>query len=528
MINGPLTRPRRVAVSTCLLVSSLFSAVGRAGDWTTFGHDPQRSGWAFEENQISPENVSQLALSWTRKLPAEPYSLNALTAPVVATGISTRNGTRTVTYVAGTLGTIFALDAETGDELWKQTLQAFLTPRKLGYQTTFLCPSGITATPVIDKSRNLLFVLSAEGSLLGFDLGSGRRRYGPVHWTAPFSKNWSLNLVGNRIYTTLSQGCGKGTSGFYSIDISDPHRPDIRQLLLSNTDTAGIWGRGGPIAGDNGRVYGSTADGKFDPIAGDYSNSVVSASLDTLDRLDYFLPSNWLALQRRDLDLGSASPVFFGWRNRKLVASATKESVLYLLDAESPGGGDHQTPLFASPLLGNEKGECCTGLGVWGGLSTARDESGQTWLFVPMGGPPAPQTPAFPLSYGATTHGSVMAFKVVPAPASGNPMLEPAWISTDVDIPDPIAIANGVVFVLGTGENARQAGGEAGRLKNTSQPVLHAFDMKTGKELYQSGSTIKSWVHFSGLAIAEGRVFLVDHDSNVYSFAVPKKVPAKP
>ena len=46
-----------------------------------------------------------------------------------------------------------------------------------------------------------------------------------------------------------SQGCGTGVSGVYSLDVHDPHHPVVRQALLSNTDTAGIWGRGGPIIG---------------------------------------------------------------------------------------------------------------------------------------------------------------------------------------------------------------------------------------------------------------------------------------
>ena len=58
--------------------------------------------------------------------------------------------------------------------------------------------------------------------------------------------------------------------------------PVIRQMLLSNTDTAGIWGRGGPVIGNNGKIYGGTADGRFNPIAGDYSNSVVAVSLKDL------------------------------------------------------------------------------------------------------------------------------------------------------------------------------------------------------------------------------------------------------
>ena len=429
---------------TLILFSMLWA------DWTTFGHDPQRSGWAAEETKLTRENVGTLVLKWKAKVPNEAYSLSALTAPVVAS-----MGGKTMVYVAGIGGTVFALDGDTGAQVWSRTFKYRIQPGKGGYQGTFLCPNGITATPVIDKAARILYVIAADGALYGLDLTTGEIRYGPVQFVASYAKAWSLSLVDGVVYTTLSQGCGAGLSGFYGIDVRDRHQATVHQLLLSNTDTAGIWGRGGPVIGDNGRVYGSTADGTFDPAAGDYSNTVMSAKLPNLDHMDYYLPLNWNALRKRDLDLGSASPVYFGWKNKRLVASGTKESVVNLLDADSLGGADHQTPLYKSPLLGNENGICCSGLGIWGGLSTARDLQGQTWLYVPMGGPPASTAPEFPMKNGDTPHGSIMAFKVV---GDETPKLEAAWISGDIDIPDPPVIANGIVFVLATGENAGAEG----------------------------------------------------------------------
>jgi outer membrane protein assembly factor BamB len=113
-----------------------------------------------------------------------------------------------------------------------------------------------------------------------------------------------------------------------------------------------------------------------------------------------------------------------------------------------------------------------------------------------------------------------MAFKVVSDSKTRNPVLEPGWISEDFDLPDPVVIANGVIFGLSNGENADQRGAESRRLFNTHPAVLRALDSKTGKELFNSGSSMTSWVHFSGLAIADGRVFTVDHDSNVYCFGL--------
>jgi hypothetical protein len=113
-----------------------------------------------------------------------------------------------------------------------------------------------------------------------------------------------------------------------------------------------------------------------------------------------------------------------------------------------------------------------------------------------------------------------MAFKVAGDPKTRNPVLEPAWISGDFNLPDPVVIANGVVFALSNGENADQRGSESKRFLNTRPAVLKALDARTGKELYNSGAAITAWVHFSGLAIADGRVYAVDHDSNVYCFGL--------
>lgn len=54
----------------------------------------------------------------------------------------------------------------------------------------------------------------------------------------------------------------------------------------------------------------------------------------------------------------------------------------------------------------------------------------------------------------------------------------------------------------------------------THPAELLALDARTGKLLYRSGDSMKIWVHFSGLAVADGRVYAVDHSSKVYSFGI--------
>ena len=61
------------------------------------------------------------------------------------------------------------------------------------------------------------------------------------------------------------------------------------------------------------------------------------------------------------------------------------------------------------------------------------------------------------------------------------------------------------------------------KTSNTRPVVLSALDVKTGQELYNSGNAMTGWVHFSGLALADGLVFTVDHDSTVYCFGLKGK-----
>ena len=518
------------AVRQTLILLLIFPTPVPSADWPTFGHDPQRSGCTVEEDTLKPGNMAGLQLKWKVQLKNEPRSLTALTAPVVASEVTTPQGVKTMVYLAGSANTFFALDAQTGAVIWSRTFESHVLPKDEGM---WLCPNGINATPTIDRSKGVIYAIAVDGSLHGLDLGTGKTRLGPIQFVPPFSKNWSLNLIDGIVYTSISQGCGGARSGIYSVDLRDPGRPVVRDLLVSTGGGAGIWGRGGPVAAASGRIYASTGDGEFDPPQGLFGSTFIAASPHDLQVVDYFAPTNYKHVTQYDLDMAAASPAWFAHRDFNLLAGGGKEGVLYLLDADALGNKDHHTPLFTMKLA-NDEGEF-QGKGIWGAVSIWHDEEGQTWVYVPIYGPVSKQAPQFPQTNGATPHGSIMAFKVALDGALRKPALEPAWISGDFDVPDPVVIANGVVFALSTGENPQQTQGptvvyanqkilsDAERAQNTRNAVLYALDAKTGKVLYQSGNAIGTWVHFSGLAVADGRIYAVDHESRVYCFGLKGK-----
>ena len=225
-----------------------------------------------------------------------------------------------------------------------------------------------------------------------------------------------------------------------------------------------------------------------------------------------------------------------------MVATSSKEGVVYVLDANNLGGGapDHSKPLYQTPRLGNDE-ERYYGRGVWGGISTYVDADGARHLYVPMWGPPGSGAPQFPITYGAAPNGSIMAFRV--SDSGQGVTLVPEWESKDMQVPDNVAVANDMVFAVQTGEqtvqhpdnpegHGRAANGQAAltvdqlskfRSTPVTNMVLYVLDAHTGKQLYSSGKLMANWVHFNQPAVALGRVFLVSHDGHAYAFGVPHR-----
>ncbi len=529
-------------LAAAFLLPAMALAQPAANDWPSFGYDQQRSGWNTAETALSPANVGHLKLLWSAQLSTPPAdtALSTLTSPLVAAGVDTPQGRKNLVFIVGIDDTIFAIDADAGAVVWQKS---FPNPAKPLRPATTNCANTEQATPVIDRQAGVIYFTTSDGKLRGLSLASGEEKLTPISFVAPFSRNWSLNLVNNVIYTAAGRGCGGDAAqaiepgSVSAMDISDPAHPQLSRFLTGRGRPAGPWGRGGPVLGPKG-LYVQTADGSHDPAGGIFGNAVIAVAPKAYGIADSFTPSNWQYLNAKDLDLGSGGPVIFPFKDQTLLATSSKEAVVYLLDAKNLGGTDHSKPLFQSPRLGNDA-EHYYGAGVWGEISTWQDGQGARYLYVPMWGPPANDMPPFAKSYGPAPHGSIMALQVTDD--GHGPSLVPQWISRDLAVPDNVAVANGVVYAVQTGEQTQQhisnpeghgrsASGEAETIaslaKFRSTPltpmVLYALDARTGRELYSSGKQLGSWVHFSQPAVALGKVFLVSHDAHIYAFGLAR------
>lgn len=510
-------------ISFCCLFAlvPLLHAQPRGG-WNTFGVDAQRTGWNKGETELTPENVKGLKLEWSTKLDIQPKALNGLTPPLARANLATPRGVKDIVIVGGVSDQVFVVDGDTGKIFWQKTLSIQGTPKR---NESWLCPNGLNATPVIARAPTgfgqTLYVLASDGRLHGFNLVSGEEVLPPTPFLPEFAKSWSLNTEGTVIYTTTSQGCNGVKSGVWSIDLADPsHKVSV--FSTSNGAGAGIWGRAGAAISSDGRIIAETGDGTIDIDKGLVADSVIALSPKDLKLADYFTPTNPIWITKKDLDMGSISPVVFPFKNWELVAASGKEGIIYLLDSKSLGGADHHTPLYRSPLLTNEEVNFA-GKGFWGAFSTWEDSAGTRWLLVPAWGPPTPGT-KFTNQYGSTPNGSVMAFKV--ELKGDKPTLTPAWNSVDMSVPTPVVIANGMVFALSDGDYAVQFGPNGNLLNveqrkaKTGHAVLYALDAQTGKVLYSSGDAIKGFSHFSAFVVSGGRIYVGTEDGTLYAFGL--------
>jgi outer membrane protein assembly factor BamB len=501
------------------------SATACAADWLTDGYDVKRTAWQRDEKILNTATAKNIKLLWKLKFDNEPRQMHSLFPPLIIGKLNTRDGPREVVIETGVSDNLYAVDVEKGEILWKKHFPSSYTPPP-NPRGDILCPGGITATPVIAPTttpgKYTIYIASWDGTLHQLNAADGEDVAPPAKWMPPNGKPYALNLFENVIYTHTAQGCGGNPNMVYTYDLA------TRKSGSWGPAGGGMWGRTGPAISSTGVMYTGTGDGRWDPENGIYGNGLIGVKLDKQTKMplldDYYGPSNAEWLWKRDLDM-QVTPVIFDYKGKELMVDAGKECRLYLMDTTSIGGDDHRTPLQRTPLICNEDVNFASA-GIWGSLASWEDAKGTRWVLTPIWGKKHSQFKA-PIENGSVKDGAIVAFKV--DERGGKPTLVPAWISRDMNRAEPPVIANGLVFAYGNGENTEQAYPDVGlddvasrRIPASTHAVLYVLDAQTGKELWSSGDEIKSWNHWSGLSVANGRVYIATFDNYLYSYGIKK------
>jgi outer membrane protein assembly factor BamB len=502
-----------------------FSKIAGGADWLTDGGDTRRTNTQPDEKILTESNIKGLQLLWKQKLDNQQRQMHSLLEPLVIGHVTTVRGPKELVVQAGVSDNVYALDAKTGELVWHRHFESTFTPPP-GSRYSVLCPGGMTANITIGPGdapgKYTIYAAAWDGRLHTLNAADGEELVPARKFMPPNGKPYALNLVNNVIYTHSGQGCGGNPNTAYAYDLA------TNKVGSWGPAGGGMWGRSGPAVSKELVMYTGTGDGRWDPEDGLYGNGIIGVKQNpetkALDLVDYYGPSNAEWLWKRDLDM-QVTPAIFDYKGREYMVDASKECRVYLMDTEAIGGDDHRTPVFRTPLICNEIVDFAQA-GIWGSLATWEDSQGTRWVLAPFWGPKHSRFKA-PVEYGTVTKGAIAAFKM--DTIDGKVQLVPAWISRDMNQAEPPLIANGMIFAYGSGENTSQAFPDVGldfrmerRIPLSTHAVLYVLDAQTGKELWSSGDQIKTWNHWTGIALANGQVYINTYDGELYCFGLKK------
>jgi hypothetical protein len=351
----------------------------------TYHNDVARTGQNLAEIWLTPGNVNSanfgklFQVTLDGLVDAQPLYVARVSLP--------NQGTHNLLIVATENDSLYALDADTGAQLWRAALlPAGETPsddRGCGQVTPRI---GITSTPVISLTPGapggaiFAVAMSKDASgkyhhrLYKINLASGAPLAAAVEIAATYpgtgegssggnaifdpkqyKERSGLLLLNGVVYLAWASHCDipPYTGWIMGYDSTTLAQTTVIDVTPNGAEGA-IWGAGAGLAADsNGYIYFLDANGVFDttldaqgfPISGDYGNAFVklSAAGGQLAVADYFTMHNTAAESDADEDLGSGGALVLpdmadaGGRVRHLAIGAGKDGNIYLVDRDNMG-----------------------------------------------------------------------------------------------------------------------------------------------------------------------------------------------
>jgi hypothetical protein len=329
------------------------------------------------------------------------------------------------------------------------------------------------------------YVVSSDGMLHVLGLASGKDLQRPAAFLPPNSKWSSPVAVETTLYAATSGKCGGAPDGVWAIDLDSEAKP----VASWKTNGGGVVGA--VAFTPDGTLIAAIGPGQ---TTGDgRANAIVALDPKTMQLKD------WFSQPTAEFVTG---PTILRHNNRNIVAAATKDGRVLLLDPASLGGSDHGTPLLVSkPLLG-------AGASVRGEALAAWQQSGDgtSWILVPASGRVSAGSAA---ANGPIAAGAVVALKLMDT--GGALSLEPGWVSHDLSSPATPIIVNGVVFTLASGFPSTGTG-------RGTAAVLHAYEGATGKRLWDSGKAMTTSASPGSMWSGLGQIYIGMTDGTLHAF----------
>jgi hypothetical protein len=358
------------------------TAVSNPSDVPTYHNDNMRTGVNAHETILTTANVNSTTFgklgefTVDGQIDGQILYLNQVNIP--------GHGTKNVIYAATEMDSVYAFDADsvsgnTSTFLWKVSLvpsgEAPVAASSLPCGN--LPFNGVTATPVIDRGRNAIYLVAMTQDSVknivhrihALDLTTGSELFGgPTVITATYpgtggnSQNGVVTFLplvhhdraallesGGVIYTAWSGyygDCGSYSAWVIAYN-ADTLAPTGAIDLVPDNSRGGMWmGGGGPAADAAGNVYVITGNGLNDTPGTNQSfgdSFVKLSNVGSLSVADYFTPQNAINLDNADLDFGSSGPLLLpdlvdgSNITQHLAIGAGKDGYMYVVSRDNMG-----------------------------------------------------------------------------------------------------------------------------------------------------------------------------------------------
>jgi hypothetical protein len=360
-----------------------------AQDVTTWHYDTARTGVQPMETHLTPANVNPqqfgkvFSFAVTGDVYAQPLYLSQYTMSDALP--------HNVLIVSTAQDFVYAFDADGNNPsqgyLWCSSLlgpgETWVTDTDVN--TVDINPNiGIIGTPVIDRSRGIIYVVAKSKNpngtspvfyqrLHALNVADGTEKLnGPtlIGASVPGTGDGSITvsfdpLLQNQraallLAPTPNVGSGKsvfiawgshGDKGDYrgwimAYDAADVSRQNGAWTTTPNGHGGGVWMTGGGLSYDGkGNIFAASGNGDFDANlnGGDYGDSAFRMTLSPagLAVADSFTPADQLSLDQGDHDMGMSAVVLIPpvpGPLPHLAVTADKNGTLYLLNRDAMGG----------------------------------------------------------------------------------------------------------------------------------------------------------------------------------------------
>jgi hypothetical protein len=364
----------------------------------TYRFNNHGDGENTSETTLTPSNVNA---SQFEKLFSDPVDGAIYAEPLYVPGVLVGTTTHNVVYVATENDSVYGFDADAaGPPLWHSSfLGNGITPvqdSQVGNCVDITPQYGITATPVIDPTTHMLYVVANTMEsgvntyrLHALDITSGSEKFsGPVLLPSVKGTGAGSDANGNIVLDPTHQDQRTGLSlvngvlyfGFAShCDIAPWHgwvvgynASDLSPLYVYNVtpngSEGGVWQSSGqPTFDQSGDIYVATGNGTFDVNTGgvDYGDSMLRLGIrnGVFGVIDYFTPFDQGTLSTKDLDLGAGGMVVLPddaagpSGPTHLLIHAGKKGTIYLVDRDNlghfNGSADHVVQEITGQLKTN-------------------------------------------------------------------------------------------------------------------------------------------------------------------------------